>query len=158
MAKTPNTLYDLDFTKYTTNFDPSIMAQEFTRAFSQFQVPGVDVNAIIASQQKNLDALTAANQTAIEGIRAVVTRQSEIMQQTMLATASAIEAMTKSGSPQDASVKQAELVRSTFEKALADMTEIADMVARSNLSASAAINKRLSESLDEVKKLAEGIK
>jgi phasin family protein len=158
MAKTPKTLYDLDFTKYTTNFDPSIMAQEFTRAFSQFQVPGVDVNAIIASQQKNLDALTAANQTAIEGIRAVVTRQAEIMQQTMLATASAIEAMTKSGSPQDASVKQSELVKSTFEKALADMTEIADMVARSNLSASAAINKRLSESLDEVKKLAQGIK
>ena len=88
------------------------------------------MNAIIASQQKNLDALTAANQTAIQGIQAVVTRQAEIMQQTMTATASAIEALTKSGSPQDATAKQAELVKSTFEKALADMTEIAEKIVK----------------------------
>lgn len=158
MAKTPGNPFDFDFTKFASNFDPSKLTEEFTKTFSQFQLPGVDVNAIISSQQKNLEALTAANQSALEGIQAVVTRQAEIMQQTMNATASAVEDLSKSTSPQEANSKQAALVQKTFEKALADMTEIAEMVAKSNMEASAAINKRLSESLDEVRKLASSSK
>ena len=151
MAKTPGNIFDFDFTNFFGNFDPSKMTEEFTRAFTQFQLPGVDVNAIIASQQKNLEALTAANKSAIAGIQTVITRQAEIMKQTMTATATAAENLSHSKSPQEASSKQAELIQSTFEKALADMTEIAEMVTKSNVEASAAINKRLSESLDEVK-------
>ena len=154
MATTQNTLFDLDFSKFTGSFDPSKMTEQFTNAFSQFKLPGVDVNEIIASQQKNLEALTAANQTAIAGIQAVATRQAEIIQQTMTATATAAEGLVKSGTPQEAAAKQADLVKSTFEKALSDMTEIADLVTKSNTEAGAAINKRVNESLDEVKKIA----
>ena len=158
MANTPNPFLNFDFTKLAGDFNPTKMTEEFTNAFSQFKLPGVDVNSIVASQQKNLEALTSANQTAIAGIQAIVTRQAEIMQQTMTATASAVEGLTKSGTPQEASAKQADLVKATFEKALTDMTEIAQMVSKSNVEASAAINKRLSESLDEVKKMAESAK
>lgn len=154
MAKTSNTLFDLDFTKFSGNFDPSKMTEQFTKAFSQFKLPGVDVNEIIASQQKNLEALTAANQAAIAGIQAVATRQAEIMQQTFSATSSAAEELVKSGTPQEAASKQADLVKSTFEKALSDMTEIAELVSKSNVEAGAVINKRVTENLEEVKKMA----
>ena len=153
MATATNTLFDLDFTKFSGNFDPSKMTEQFTNAFSQFKLPGVDVNEIIATQQKNLEALTAANQTAIAGIQAVATRQAEIMQQTFTATSAAAEELVKSGSPQEAAAKQADLVKSTFEKAMSDMTEIADLVTKSNTEAGAAIKVRITESLDEVKKL-----
>jgi phasin family protein len=153
MTTSPN-IFALDFTKFAGSFDPSKMTEEFTKAFNQFKVPGVDFSEIIASQQKNLEALTAANQTAIAGIQAIAARQAEIMQQTMTATASAAQDLVKSGSPQIAASKQAELVKTTFEKALADMTEIAEMVAKSNSEAGSAINKRISESLEEVKKMA----
>ena len=154
MATNATNIFDLDFTKFAGNFDPSKMTEEFTKAFSQFKMPGVDMSGIIASQQKNLEALTSANQTAIAGIQAVAARQAEIMQQTMTTAAAAAEDMVKSGSPQDAAAKQADLVKSTFEKALTDMTEIADMVTKSNSDAGAAINARISESLEEVKKMA----
>ena len=154
MTKKSSAPFDFDFTKFAGGFDPSKMTEEFTKAFNQFKIPGVDVAGIMATQQKNLDALTAANKSAIEGMQAVTTRQAEILKQTMEATASAAEDLVKSGSPQEATAKQAELVKTTFEKALADMTEIADMVAKTNAQAGAAINKRISESLEEVKKLA----
>ena len=156
MTNIPNSLFD--FTKFTGNFDPSKMSEEFTKAFSQFQLPGVDMNEIIASQKKNMEALTTANQTAIEGIQAVATRQAEIMQQAMSTTASAAEDLIKSATPQDAAAKQAELVKSTFEKALSDMTGIADMVTKSNSEAGAVINKRVAESLEEVQKIATSTK
>ena len=158
MATAQSNIFDLDFSKFAGNFDPSKMTEEFTKAMTQFKMPGVDMSGIMAAQQKNLDALTAANQSAVAGIQAIAARQAEIMQQTMKTTASAAEDMIKSGSPQDAAAKQADLVKSTFEKALADMTEIADMVAKSNNEAGAAINKRISESLEEVKKMALSVK
>ncbi len=105
-----------------------------------------------------MEALTTANQTAIEGIQAVATRQAEIMQQAMSTTASAAEDLIKSATPQDAAAKQAELVKSTFEKALSDMTGIADMVTKSNSEAGAVINKRVAESLEEVQKIATSTK
>jgi phasin family protein len=153
-----NPFLNLDFTKFAGSFDPSKMTEEFTKAFSQFKVPGVDMTGIIASQQKNLEALTAANKAAMEGMQAIAARQSEIMQQTMTATASAAEDLIKSSTPKEAAAKQSDLVKATFEKALADMTEIAQMVAKSNSEAGAAINKRITESLDEVKNMGKTAK
>lgn len=158
MTKIQNPFIDLDFTKFGGSFDPTKMTEEFTKAFSQFQLPGVDVKSILDSQQKNLEALTAANKAAVTGFQAVASRQAELMKQSMTETAAAAEDLVKSGSPQDAAAKQAELVKTTFEKALADMTEIAEMVAKTNAEASAAINQRITESLDEIKKLASSAK
>lgn len=158
MTNSTDNIFDFDFTRFTDSFDPAKMTEEFKKAFNQFQLPGVDVNAIIESQQKNLEALTTANRAALDGMQAVITRQAEIMQQTMQATASAAEDLSHLKSPQEASSKQAELVSSTLQKALTDMTEMAEMVTQSNIEASAAINKRLSDSLDELKKLAQSAK
>jgi phasin family protein len=158
MAKKQASPFDFDFSKYIGTFDPSKMTEEFTKAFSSFQMPGVDMNGIVESQKKNLEALTAANKTAVSGFQAVATRQAELMKQAMEASTAAAEELLKSGTPQEAAVKQVELVKTTFEKTLADMTEIAEMLAKSTNEANAAINKRISESLEEMKKLAAAAK
>ena len=52
-----------------------------------------------------------------------------------------------------AETKQAELVRKGFEQALANARELAEMVSKSNTEAFAIINKRVTESLQELKGL-----
>src|ERR1700730_2491935 len=54
---------------------------DVTKALGDFRLPGLDVEAIVATQRKNLEALTQANQLAIEGVRALAQRQAEIAQQ-----------------------------------------------------------------------------
>jgi phasin family protein len=49
--------------------------------------------------------------------------------------------------------KQAELARKGFEQALANMRELAEMVSKSNTETFAIINKRVTESLQELKSL-----
>ena len=49
--------------------------------------------------------------------------------------------------------KQTELARKAFEQALANMRELAEMVSKSNTEAFAIINKRVTESLQELKSL-----
>ena len=124
---------------------------DVSKMMSEFKVPGVDIDAIMASQRKNIEAVTAANQLAIEGMQAVVRRQAEILRQTMEETSSMVTEVMGPGTPEDKMAKQAELVKVAFEKALANMKELAEMVAKSNTEAANVISKRFSESLEELK-------
>lgn len=149
-----NPFFDFDVTNVMANFDPSKALAEFTKMAEQYKVPGVDVDAIIASQQKNVEAITTANKTALEGLQAVASRQAELLQQSMEAASQAVQSLSSSGTPQDAAAKQAELLKSAYEKALSDMKEISEMVAKSNAEAAEAINARITESLEEIKAIA----
>ncbi|CAK0753565.1 Phasin family protein [uncultured Gammaproteobacteria bacterium] len=124
---------------------------DVSKMMSEFKIPGVDVDAIMASQRRNIEAVTAANQLAIEGMQAVVRRQAEILRQTMEETGSMMTEMMSVGSPEVKVTKQAELVKTAFEKALSNMKELAEMVAKSNTEAANVISKRVSESLGELK-------
>ncbi len=152
--KANNPFFDFDIANVMGNFDPTKAVEEFTKYAEQYKVPGLDVDAIVASQQKNVEAITAANKTALEGLQAVAARQADLLKQAMESASTAVESISVSGTPQDAAAKQAELVKATFEKALSDMKEIAEIVAKSNSEAAETINGRISESLEEVKSLA----
>ncbi len=124
---------------------------DISKVLSEFKLPGVDVDAILASQRKNIEAVTAANQLAIEGFQAVVRRQASILRQTLEETGTILTEALSAGSPEDKAAKQAELVKTAFEKALSNMKELAELVAKSNTEAANVISNRVSESLEELK-------
>ena len=124
---------------------------DVSKVLSEFKLPGVDVDAILASQRKNIEAVTAANQLAIEGMQAVVRRQAEILRTTLEETGTILTEVLGAGSPEDKAAKQAELVKSAFENALSNMKELAELVAKSNTEAANVISKRVSDGLDELK-------
>jgi phasin family protein len=106
------------------------------------------------AQRKNIEALNAANQAAVQGMQAVAQRQAEILSQAMSEVSSVAQQLASAGSnPQEMTTKQAELARKAFEQALANMRELAEMVSKSNTEAFAIINKRVTESLQELKSL-----
>ena len=51
----------------------------------------------------------------------------------------------------DKAAKQAALAKSTYEKAVANLQEIADLIQKSNNEALSVLNKRFAEAMDEVK-------
>jgi len=154
MAKAQETFLNMDMSKMLADFDPSKMTDEFMKMAKQFKLPGVDMDSLIASQRKNVEAVTAANRVAFEGVQAVAKRQAEILQETMNEAASALDTLLKSGNPTDAAAKQVEIAKQAYEKALANMRELAEMVSKSNDEATQAINARITESLDEIKDMA----
>ena len=54
---------------------------DHSKAFGDFRIPSFDAASIAETQRKNIEALTQANQLAVEGMRALARRQVEIMQQ-----------------------------------------------------------------------------
>ncbi len=133
---------------------PPMWDMDVTKMMSDFKVPGVDMDAVLQSQRRNIEALTAANQLAMEGVQAVAQRQMEILRQTMEETASTVQGMMSAGTPEEGVAKQADLVKTAFEQALINMKEMAEMIAKSNYDAADVISKRISANLDEIKAAA----
>jgi phasin family protein len=122
---------------------------DFEKMMSDFKMPGVDVEAMHDSQRRNLEALTTLNQRTAEGVQAVAKRQAEIMQ-TLMGEASNAARELADMSPEERASKQAELTRLAFERAVANMRELSEMVSKSQNEAIETINSRVSESLKEI--------
>ncbi|MFZ1325352.1 MAG: phasin family protein [Candidatus Contendobacter sp.] len=149
MANNPfNPFANMDFSKFDLGkFD-------MTKMLGDVKIPGFDMQAVMDAQRKNIEALTAANQAAVQGVQAVAQRQAEILSQSLSEVSAVAQQLASAGSnPQELTTKQAELVRKAFEQALANARELAEMVSKSNTEAFAIINKRVTESLQELKAL-----
>lgn len=123
---------------------------DFGRMLEQLQVPGVDVKSLADAQRKNVEALTQANQQAFAGLQALAARQAELLQAAAAGMQNAMQQM-QSGNPGEAAGTQLELARRTFEKALADMRELAEIVSKSQAEAYQTLSKRFQESLEELR-------
>ncbi|HEY0521886.1 MAG TPA: phasin family protein [Stellaceae bacterium] len=137
-----------------TNGQNPFLNYDVTKLMGDFRVPGVDVDAVVATQRKNIEALTQANQLAVEGIQAVARRQVEIARQAVDEFSTVVREFTSPGSPEDRLAKQAEFTKTVLEKALANARELAELVTKANTEAFNVLNKRVTESLDEVRDFA----
>ena len=127
------------------------LENDFTKLFSEFKVPGFDVQALVATQRRNIEAVSHANQLAIEGVQAVMRRQSEILRQMVEESTSSLKDLMAAGAPEAKIAQQTDLVKAAFEKALANLRELTEMVAKSNTEAADVLTKRIGESLTELK-------
>ena len=105
---------DVDPTKMVDEFakaikDPTKMVDEVAKAIKQVNLPGVDVDSLVASQKNNLEAVTSANQIAFQGLQAVAKRQAEILQEMMNEASTAVDSLSKAGSPREIVAKSTEL-------------------------------------------------
>ena len=117
----------------------------------QFQIPGLDLGKWADSQRENIKALQAANQAAVQGWQNLMTRQAEQLRESLEAWQQAIGASAK-GDPAAVAQKQLEMGQQAFEKALANMRELAEIAAKAQSDAADIIRKRFEESLKELQK------
>lgn len=141
-------------TKTTEQFlNPSKIVEDLASKLKSFAMTGVDVETVMATQRKNIEALAVASRSALDGAHAVGKRQAEILQETMTQTAQSMETLVKTGSPLDIAAQQVDLARKSFESALGNMRELAEMVSKAQHGAVGAISDRVTQSLNELKNL-----
>jgi len=140
-AKTGNPFLDADMGNF----------MDFGKFAEQFKFPGIDTTALIASQQRNIEAITKANQVAFAGVQAIMQRQAEILSKTVDETAKAVQALSKTGKPEDIWAKQANLLKETYEHGLSDLRELTELSAKANSQAAELLAHRVTDVLDELK-------
>ena len=131
---------------------------DISKMFSDFNVPGVDWQEVMASQQKNIAALTEANQRLVEGAQAVVQQQSQIMSKAMSELSAASQELMQEGDVQANAQKRFDLAKASFESAVTNMKELAELAGQSNSEAMEIINKRAAEAFSEISTLIQSKK
>jgi phasin family protein len=142
-----------------SNMGSSAMS-EFTRMFSEMKVPPIpDMEALMAAHRRNLETLSAANRVALEGAQAVARRNMEIMQQTMSELTEGMRSFAGGEAPQARATRQADMLKTAYQRAVGNMQEISELIQKSNGEALGLLNHRFTEAVEEVKQLvAKGAK
>ena len=121
---------------------------------ADFRLPGMpDMEALASAQREPRSPFPAANRVALEGAQAVARRHMEILQSAMAEMTDAVKQMSSQETPQAKAARQAEMLKSAYEKAVGNMREVADLIQKSNTEALGLLNQRFTEAMDEVKTL-----
>ena len=137
------------------NGKQSFLDYDMTKAFAGFAIPGFNVEAMMASQRKNVEAFTQANQLAMEGAQALARRQVEIARDALEEASALFRELSQPGAPQEKLVKNTELAKTSFEKGLATAKELTELVTKANTEAFNVLTKRVTESFEEMRDVAQ---
>jgi phasin family protein len=156
MAVTNSPFLNGEFPKFdfTAFMDPSKLAEQwekfdFAKVADQFKLPGLDAQALVDYQKRNLEAFASANKIALEGVQAVIRRQAEIVRKGVEDTSKALSELNAAETPQDKLLKQAELAKEVYEAAIANLQELTAMASKANGEAAGLLSARVSESFGE---------
>ena len=122
---------------------------QFAAMFQQYQLPGVDVSAILEARRKDVEALTEANQAAFGGMQAIQCKQLEILRHALNDFQSIAQQLASS--PTKPPVNPTDAVQKALHAALADMQDIAQKTQRTQTEAYAIVSKRMEEAVQELK-------
>jgi phasin family protein len=127
---------------------------DLSKVFGDLRFPGLDLQALTEWQRKNLEALTQANQLAVEGMRALTQRQGEIAQKAAEEASSVFRDWTQPSAPEDRFIRSLDAARLAFERGVANVRELSDMGTKASADVFGVIARRVSEGFDEVRLFA----
>ena len=142
----------------TFSFDVDKMTEffkqnDFTKHLANLKMPGLDPEAMVKAQQKNMDALVEANKAAAAGYQDLFRKQVAIFEETMAEAQRQLKSFD-STKIENSAKAQGEIAKAAFEKALANMQALAEGAQKANAEAYEIVSARIKESIAELQDLA----
>ncbi len=110
-----------------------------------------DFKTIMETQRKNIQAITEANQRAFQGWQSLAQRQTEMLSQFVQDNSGLARETFTEGTPEAKFAKQAELVRTSYEKTVENAQELVEIASKCTKDASEVINRRVVATFNEIK-------
>jgi phasin family protein len=147
------------FDPKTYSFDVEKLSEffrqnDFTKHLAGMKMPEFDTEALMAAQQKNMNALVEANKAAAAGYQDLFKKQMAIFEETMAEAQKQMKAFDATKIDADKAKAQGELARAAFEKALANMQALAEAAQKANADAYEIVSARIKESMGELRDIA----
>jgi phasin family protein len=130
----------------------------FTRFGQDLKMPNVDIEKIMDQNRKNLEALEKSTKASAAGASALLAKQREILQDTLREVTDMAQSYSVSGNPQEMVTKQAEFARKSFEAAIKNAGEVAEIVRKSGGESLEILRQRIRESIEEIRETYENRK
>ena len=130
---------------------PNFFDFDVTKMFADYRFRPFDVEAVWAAQRRNIEALSQANQLAVEGVQALARRQIELTRETFEGFSTLLRDMAQPASAEDRIAKNTEYAKQMIEKGVNHGREVAMLATKAGTEAAEVLHKRATESLDEIR-------
>jgi phasin family protein len=140
-----------DLTKRMAELYPGKLMEQLTKTFGEYPLPGINIDTLLQSHRKNVEALGAANKRLLENAETVMNRQGEILRQMLEEGSAALKALSSADNPADLATKQREIFRHIVLHTLENMREVAEMTAQSSREAFEIVNERGRENVEDIR-------
>lgn len=140
-------------------FDAEKMAEmfkapDFKKFFETAKLPMIDLEALSAAQQKNMEALVEANKAAAAGYQEIFKRQVALFEETMGSLQLQVSELKMDTLSAEGAQRQVELMKAGYEKALSSLNELAETAQKANTDAFEILRARIEASIEELKAMA----
>lgn len=109
------------------------------------------MQSLMETQRKNMQAIGEANKQALQGWQALAQRQTEMVSEFLQNNSTMAGQSMAEGSTADKIAAQADLMKSVYERSVANTRELAEMAATCTKEAAEVLQKRAMASLNEIK-------
>jgi phasin family protein len=124
---------------------------DVTKMFADFRFRPFDLESVWAAQRRNMEALSQANQAAVEGAHALARRQIEMTREAFEGFSTLMRDLAQPVSPEDRIAKNTEYAKQMLEKGATHGRELATIAAKAGSNAAEILHKRATEGLDELR-------
>lgn len=137
--------------KSKNSFTNLFEQNDFSKFFEGYNASPIDMKTFLETQRKNLQAVSEAQQSALEGIQAIAQRQTELISQFVEDNSSIAKQALSEGTPEEKIAQNADIFKSTYERNVNSLQEMSELIGESNQKATGILNKRVSASVNELK-------
>ena len=127
---------------------------DYMKMFGEVKSPSMDMNALFTIGRRNAEALSAASSVMAESMQSATQQQAENVRGHVEHVLKTAKEMMVGGSPEINTSKQAELAKMLFESSVKNFRETSEIMTKSLFEASDVLNRRATESMEEMNKVA----
>lgn len=131
--------------------EPESFRDMFSKIGRDLRMPQVDVDAILSHHRKNLEALEKSARATAAGASSIMARQREVLQDSLREVTEFSQNYRAPGNPQELIAKQADFARRSFEAAVKNAGDVADIVKKSGAESVDILRARIKEAMDEIR-------
>lgn len=131
--------------------EPDTFMDMFAKFGRDLKMPAVDVDAIVSHQRKNLEALEKSVKAGAAGASSMAAKQREMMHEALREITEAVQGLRAPGNPQELVTKQADFARRSFEAAVRNASEMAEIARKSGAESAEVLRQRIRESMQEIR-------
>ncbi|MDO8974862.1 phasin family protein [Reyranella sp.] len=124
---------------------------DFSKISGEFKLPTMNVETFVETARKNFATMTSLNTAAVEQMKTIAQRQGDMVR-------AAMEDFSKHGSEvlaaatvEEKAAKQIDFMKKTYESAITNSKELADLYTKGQADAVTALSARVAELTEEVK-------
>jgi phasin family protein len=130
-------------------------ADKLKELFNVANLPGIDTDAMLAAQQKNVDAMIEANKVVTAGYQDLYKRQIALFEAAVAQARDKLTEVQGQTLTADQATQNVEAMKAAFEKAAANVNELAEVAQKANAGAFEIVKTRAEEAVAEFKAAAE---